>query len=108
MRKLFVGVLGLLALQAPAFAATTPVAACSSALATVTADWRAASFPAPAKPAQARVLGLTGHETSGPGYRQMTQAIRQAEAACRVGDQATALQSAGVAEALLQHGRDGV
>ena len=108
MRKMFFGVLGLMALQTPAFAATTPATACTSALATATADWRAASFSSPAKPAQARVLGHAGYETSGPGYRQMTQAIRQAEAACRAGDQATALQSADVAESLLQHSRDGI
>ncbi len=108
MRKMLLGALGLLALQAPAFAATTPAAACTTALDAVTADWRAASFSSPAKPAQARVLGAGGHETSGADYRQTMQAIRHAAAACRAGDQVTALRWTETAQALLQHQRDGV
>ena len=108
MRKMLFGALGLLALQAPAFAATTPAAACTTALDAVTADWRAASFSSPAKPAQARVLGTGGHETSGPHYQEMMQAIRHAAAACKAGDQATALRWTEAAQDLLQQSRDGV
>jgi len=108
MRKIIFGALGLLALQAPAFAATSPAATCTAALDAVTADWRAASFSSPAKPAQARVTGEAGHEMSGQLYQQMTQAIRHAAAACRAGDQPTAQRWTETAQNLLQHGRDGV
>lgn len=108
MRKIIFGVLGLLALQAPAFAATAPAATCSSALDAVTAEWRAASFSSPAKPAQARVPGLAGYETSGPGHQQISQAIRHAAAACRAGDQSAARQWTETAQSLLQHDRGGI
>jgi hypothetical protein len=99
MRNVVFGFIGLLALQAPVLAATP--AACDA----VARDWQAAAFSSPAKPAQARVQGSVGYETSGPGYRQMMQAIRHA---CATADQTVATQQAGVAEALLRHGKDGL
>jgi hypothetical protein len=99
MRSVVFGFLGLLALQAPAMAASN--GACDA----VASDWRAAGFASPAKPAQARVLGHAGYEVSGPQYQQMMGAIR---AACQAGDQATAVQQAATAEALLHRAKDGV
>ena len=91
MRGMVFGFFGLLALQAPALAATP--AACDA----VARDWRAAGFSSPAKPSQARVLGNAGYQTTGPQYRQMVQAIHRA---CDPRDQDAAGQAA-VAEALL-------
>lgn len=99
MRSVFFGFIGLLALQAPAMAATSP--ACDA----VARDWRAAGFSSPAKPAQARVLGNAGYETSGPQFQQMMRAIRHA---CGTDDQAVAAQQAAVVETLLHSGREGL
>lgn len=99
MRSVIFGTLGLLALQAPAMAATS--AACDA----VGRDWQAAAFSAPAKPAQAQVWGRAGLETSGPRYQQMMQAIRHA---CATSDQTVAVQQAAMAEALLHSGKDGL
>jgi hypothetical protein len=97
MRSVFFGFIGLLALQAPAMAATSP--ACDA----VVRDWQAAGFSSPAKPAQARVLGNVGYATSGPQFQQMMQAIRHA---CDTDDQVVAGQQAAVAETLLHSGKD--
>jgi len=99
MRSVIFGALGLLALQAPAMAATS--AACDA----VGRDWQAAAFSTPAKPAQARVSGNAGYETSGPQFQQLMRAIRQA---CASDDQAAALQQAAVAEGLLHRGKAGL
>lgn len=99
MRSVILGVLGSLALQAPAMAATS--AACDA----VGRDWQAAGFFAPAKPAQARVSGNAGYETSGPQFQQMMRAVRQA---CASDDQAVAVQQATMVEALLHRGRAGL
>lgn len=97
MRRVIFGFLGLLAAHAPAMAATQ--AACDA----VGRDWRAAAFSSPAKPAQARVVGSGGYETSGPQYQQMVRAIRHA---CDADDQTVAGQQAAKAEALLHHAKD--
>jgi hypothetical protein len=92
MRRVIYGFFGLLALQAPAMAASNT--ACS----TVGREWHAAAFATPAKPGQARVQGSAGYETSGPGFGRMMQAIRET---CGSSDPAMAVQQAAVAEALL-------
>jgi hypothetical protein len=92
MRKMLLGCFGLLALQAPAMAASS--AACDAAA----AQWRDAALSSPAKPAQLRVLGRAGHETSGPEYQTIAQAIRKA---CGTSDPVVARQEAAVAERLL-------
>jgi len=99
MRSVIFGAFWLVALQAPAMAATS--AACDA----VGRDWQAAGFSAPAKPAQARVSGNVGYETSGPQFQQMMRAVRRA---CASDDQAVAVQQAAIAEALLHRGRTGL
>ena len=99
MRRVIFAIVGLLAVQAPALAATP------SACQIVGADWRAAAFSSPAKPAQARVLGSAGYETTGAGYRQIAQAIHHA---CDPHDPTDAARQAAVAETLLHGGKGGL
>ncbi|GGF18820.1 hypothetical protein GCM10011611_25880 [Aliidongia dinghuensis] len=101
MRKLLLGSAGLLALATPMLALAAPNAACDA----VAGEWRAAGFAAPAKPAQFRVLGRAGRETSGPELLTIAQAIH---AACSATDPAVANREAALAEALLQHGKAGL
>ncbi len=99
MRKMILGLVGLCALEAPAMAASP--AACDA----VGRDWQAAGFSSPAKPAQARVLGSAGYETSGPELQQMVRAIRRA---CDTGNPADAVQEAAMAQTLLHHAKGGL
>jgi hypothetical protein len=99
MRKLLLGCFALVALQAPALAAPGP--SCDA----VAGEWHAAAFASPAKPSQFRVVGQAGHETSGPEYRTIAEAIRQA---CGSADPVVARQEAALADTLLQRGRNGL
>lgn len=95
MRGAIFGIVGLLALEAPALAATPT--ACDA----VSHEWTAAGFSAPVKPSQARVLGNAGYETTGPDYQQMIVAIHRA---CDPRDP-DAAQQAAVAEELLRRSK---
>ena len=50
----------------------------ADAFAALLADWENIGFGTPSKPAQYRVYGRKGHETSGPTYNMMVTLIRLA------------------------------
>ena len=76
-----------------AFAAEPrPASACSDALSAVTADWYAIGFLPPSKPAQARVVGNFGHETTAGQYFFLQAELRRARDDCDAGRTASAMK----------------
>jgi hypothetical protein len=86
MRKFVIVALGLALIgPAPAARAATLEQPCSASLKSLTDDWDTIAFPIPSKPAQARVVGRYGVESSGGQVNYMRNQIRLAVRDCQAG-----------------------
>lgn len=88
-RTIVIGALGAAAFLGrawPAEAVALPQHPCTPQLRKLLADWNAAGFETPAKPAQAIVHGRNGRVSSGPEVTYMINQIRQAVWDCQHGD----------------------
>ena len=107
MRMLALAAVGSLAFMQAAVAGqsgSSPEASnavCNQSLAALTAEWDAAAYPAPSKPAQYRVYGAAGRAASAPDVAAMEREIRAAAQDCRNGDTAGAAQQIAAAQSLL-------
>lgn len=80
------GAAALLGRALPVVAAALPWHPCTPQLQRLIADWKAAGFETPSKPAQMLVQGRNGRVSSGPEVTYMTNQIRQAVWDCQHGD----------------------
>lgn len=92
MRAIIMGVvcIGLLSLAPNAQAATD--ASCSAALQSVSAEWDAAGFSVPSKPAQMRVVGRDGRTESGAQVTFMRTQLLLATKECNAGNDSAAMK----------------